>query len=82
MNKIIVKAQNALANKKAEMYISKVIWVLAVIIVGMLLMWGVYNIFNGTVLPELDTTITDLFTDAKEAANEGDGYTTYEPSNG
>lgn len=64
MNKIIVKAQNALCNRKAEMYISKVVWVLAVIIVGMLLMWGVYALFDAVVLPRLETSIESIFTQA------------------
>lgn len=74
MNKIICK----LANKKAEMYISKVVWVLAVIIVGMFLMWGVYEIFQQTVLPGLDAQINDIFANgdaAIDSANRAGDYT-------
>ena len=67
MNKIIVKVQNALANKKAEMYVSKVVWTLAVIIVGMLLMWGVYAIADQVILPSLNEAIKDMFTKADTA---------------
>ena len=60
MNKFILKLQS----KKAEMYVSKVVWTLAVIIVGMLLMWGVYAIVSGTVLPRLEKNIQDIFDNA------------------
>ena len=64
MNKIILKVQNALTNKKAEMYVSKVVWTLAVIIVGMLLMWGIYELTNAVILPRLETAIEAIFTQA------------------
>jgi len=64
MNKIILKVQNALTNKKAEMYVSKVVWTLAVIIVGMLLMWGIYELTNAVILPRLETAIESIFTQA------------------
>lgn len=67
MNKMILRAQAALANKTAEMYVDKTVWVLAIIIVGMALMWGVYKIFNEDVLTSLKTSITKLFTNADSA---------------
>ena len=73
MNKIIVKAQAILSNRKAEMYISKVVWVLAVIIVGMLLMWGVYSIFNLTVLPGVQQWFDDLFATGDALIDEANG---------
>lgn len=60
MNKLICKARAAL-NKKGEMYVSKVVWTLAVIIVGMLLMWGIYEIVDVCVLPGLNGSISDIF---------------------
>ena len=75
MNKTICKARAALANKKAEMYISKVVWVLAVIIVGMTLMWGVQSIFTATVLPGLDDQINDIFVNGNNAIDEANGST-------
>ena len=67
MNKMILKAQAVLANKTAEMYVDKVVWVLAVIIVGMALMWGIYTLFNGTVMNGLANSITNLFTNTDKA---------------
>lgn len=87
MNKFIIKAQAALANKKAEMYVSKVVWTLAVIIVGMLLMWGIYSIFNLTVLPGVQQWFNDLFATGDgliDEANGGDEFTSsgYTPAGG
>ena len=77
MNKFIVKAQATLANKKAEMYVSKVIWTLAVIIVGMLLMWGIYGIFNLTVLPGIQQWFNDLFATGDGLIDESNGGTEF-----
>ncbi len=81
MNKLIVKVQNALANKKAEMYVSKVVWTLAVIIVGMLLMWGVYAIADQVILPELNDAIKAMFAKADAAIDaETQNKTPFDPT--
>ena len=77
MNKLIIKAQAALSNKKAEMYVSKVIWTLAVIIVGMLLMWGIYGIFNLTVLPGVQQWFNDLFATGDGLIDDGNAGTQF-----
>ena len=84
MNKFILKCQNALANRAAEMYIDKSVWVLAVIIVGMLLMWGVYQIFGTVVLPSLQTSIEKLFANADNAIGDVSKNTgsTFTPATG
>lgn len=69
MNKFIVKAKNAIANKKAEMYVSKVVWVLAVIVVGLALMVGVRSITNSTILPKLAESIQEFFDNANGGNN-------------
>ena len=71
MNKLILKAQSALCNKTAEMYVSKVVWTLSVIIVGMLLMWGLYALVDVVILPRLETNIETIFTNADNAAAVG-----------
>lgn len=65
MNKFILKCQAALANKKAEMYIDKSVWVVALLVVGALLLFGIYTIVEKTVLPSLQTAITKMFADGK-----------------
>lgn len=63
MNKFILKCQAALANKKAEMYIDKSVWVVALLVVGALLLFGIYTIVDKTVLPSLQDAIKKMFTD-------------------
>ena len=75
MNKFVLKLQS----KKAEMYVSKVVWTLAVIIVGMLLMWGVYAIVSGTVLPRLEKNIQDIFDNA-DGKIDGSNATEFTPA--
>ena len=75
MNKFVLKLQS----KKAEMYVSKVVWTLAVIIVGMLLMWGVYAIVSGTVLPRLEKNIQDIFDNA-DGKIDGSNATEFTPT--
>lgn len=82
MNKFIVKAKNAIANKKAEMYVSKAVWVVGVLIIGALLVWGCYNIFNVTVLPQLDTNIKSFFATAKTQLDAGSANKAYTPASG
>lgn len=73
MNKIIVKAKNAIANKKAEMYVSKAVWVVGVLLVGGMLVWGIYSIMGGTVMPKLENTIKNYFTKADAVSGTGNG---------
>ena len=76
MNKLILKLQS----KKAEMYVSKVVWTLAVIIVGMMLMWGVYGIFTGTVLPRLEDNILAIFKSVDDNTSEASNGSSFTPA--
>ena len=67
MNKFILKCQAALANKKAEMYIDKSVWVVALLVVGALLLFGIYTIVDKTVLPSLQTAIEKMFSEGSTA---------------
>lgn len=69
INRILCK----LSAKKAEMYVSKVVWTLAVIIVGLLLMWGIYSIYNLTVLPGVQQWFADLFATGDGLIDENNG---------
>lgn len=82
MNALIVKAKNAFANKNAEMYVSKVVWTLAVIVVGMLLMGIIYNIFNSTVATGLNKNIKSIFTKADTAVSGNGNGGAYNPTVG
>jgi hypothetical protein len=69
LNKILCK----LSAKKAELYVSKVVWTLAVIIVGLLLMWGIYSIYNKTVRVGMQQWFEDMFATGDGLIDEANG---------
>ena len=61
VNSIAIKAQTAFASKKAEGYVDSGVKILIAVVIGALLLAGLYTLFNGTILPTLTTKITGLF---------------------
>lgn len=60
MKKLKEKAQ-VLTEKRAEFYIDKAIGIIIAVVVGTLLLGGIYSLFNGTVLPGLAERISGMF---------------------
>ena len=60
MKKLKEKAQ-VLTEKRAEFYIDKAIGTIIAVVVGTLLLGGIYLLFNGTVLPRLAERISGMF---------------------
>ena len=58
---IAVKAQTAIANKKAEGYVDSGVKILIAVVIGALLLGGLYTLFNSTILPTVTNKITSLF---------------------
>lgn len=61
VNSIAVKAQTAIANKKAEGYVDSGVKILIAVVIGALLLAGLYTLFNSTIMPTVTTKITGLF---------------------
>ena len=61
VNSFIVKAHTAFASKKAEGYVDSGVKILIAVVIGALLLAGLYALFNTTILPTLNTKITGLF---------------------
>lgn len=61
VNSIAIKAQNAIANKRAEGYVDSGVKILIAVVIGALLLGGLYTLFNSTIMPTVTTKITDLF---------------------
>lgn len=61
VNSIAVKAQTAIANKKAEGYVDSGVKILIAVVIGALLLGGLYTLFNSTIMPTVTTRITGLF---------------------
>ena len=54
-------AKTVLANNRAEGYVDSAIKILISVVIGALLLAGLYALFGDTVLPELRDRIEDMF---------------------
>ena len=61
VNSIAIKAQTAIANKKAEGYVDSGVKILIAVVIGALLLAGLYTLFNSTIMPTVTTKIQGLF---------------------
>ena len=61
VNSAIVSAKCAVANKKAEGYVDSGVKILIAVVIGALLLGGLYTLFNSTIMPTVTTKITGLF---------------------
>lgn len=58
---MVLRVKNALADKKGEGALNTAITVLISVVLGALLLAGLYALIGDTVLPELKNRITDMF---------------------
>ena len=72
MKKIITTIQNklatvatrmktALANTRGEGYVDTGVKILIAVVIGALLLAGLYTLFNTTIMPTVTTKVTELF---------------------
>ena len=61
VNFAIISAKCAVANKKAEGYVDSGVKILIAVVIGALLLAGLYTLFNTTIMPTVTTKITGLF---------------------
>lgn len=61
VNSTIVSAKCAVANRKAEGYVDSGVKILIAVVIGALLLAGLYTLFNTTIMPTVTTKITGLF---------------------
>lgn len=61
VNSAIISAKCAVANKKAEGYVDSGVKILIAVVIGALLLAGLYTLFNSTIMPTVTSKITDLF---------------------
>lgn len=60
-NEMILRTKCALANRKAEGFVDSGVKILIAVVIGALLLGGLYLLFNDTILPTLTQKIKDLF---------------------
>ena len=61
VNSIAIKAQSAIASKKAEGYVDSGVKILIAVVIGALLLAGLYALFNTTIMPTVTTKVQGLF---------------------
>ena len=61
VNSIAINAQTAIASKKAEGYVDSGVKILIAVVIGALLLAGLYALFNTTIMPTVTTKVQGLF---------------------
>ena len=60
-NQLSVSAKTAVDNVKAEGYVDSGVKILIAVVIGALLLAGLYALFNSTIMPTVTSKITALF---------------------
>ena len=60
-NAAVISAKTFIANKKAEGYVDSGVKILIAVVIGALLLAGLYALFNTTIMPTVTQKVTGLF---------------------
>ena len=60
-NAAVISAKTAIANKKAEGYVDSGVKILIAVVIGALLLAGLYALFNSTIMPTVTQKVQGLF---------------------
>ena len=60
-NELTVRAKTAVDNVKAEGYVDSGVKILIAVVIGALLLAGLYALFNNTIMPTVTQKVQDLF---------------------
>ena len=61
LGSIAVSAKTAIANTRGEGYVDSGVKILIAVVIGALLLGGLYTLFSGTIMPTVTTKIQGLF---------------------
>ena len=61
VNSIVCRSRLAVSNTRGEGYVDSGVKILIAVVIGALLLAGLYTLFNTTIMPTVTTKITDLF---------------------
>ena len=61
VNSAVIAVKTTIANKKAEGYVDSGVKILIAVVIGALLLAGLYALFNTNIIPTLTTKINGLF---------------------
>ena len=60
-NKAVITAQSAVESTAGEGYIDTGVKIIIGVVIGGVILAGLYTLFNGTIIPNLTTEIGDMF---------------------
>ena len=60
-NELAIRAKSTLDNAKAEGYIDTGVKIIVGVVVGAVILGGLYALFNGVIIPRLNTEIPGMF---------------------
>ncbi len=60
-NEVAIRTDLALHNNKGEGYVDSALKIVIAVVIGALLLGGLYTLFNETVIPNMTDEIGDLF---------------------
>ena len=60
-NTAVITVKTAIASKRAEGYVDTGVKILIAVVIGALLLAGLYALFNSTIMPTVTNKITSLF---------------------
>lgn len=61
INTIATRAKTALTNNRGEGYVDTGVKILIAVVIGALLLAGLYTLFNTTIMPTVMSKVTELF---------------------
>ena len=61
LNSIAVRTQTAISNTRGEGYVDSGVKILIAVVIGALLLSGLYTLFDDTIMPTVTTKIQNLF---------------------
>ena len=61
VNSAVISAKTAIDNKKAEGYIDTGVKIIIGVVIGGVILAGLYTLFNSTIIPTLSEKITTMF---------------------
>ena len=61
VNSAIVSAKCAVSNKKAEGYVDSGVKILIAVVIGALLLAGLYTLFSTNIMPTVTSKVQELF---------------------
>ena len=61
LSAIATRTKTALANTRGEGYVETGVKILIAVVIGALLLAGLYTLFNTTIMPTVTSKVTELF---------------------